>query len=161
MRFKTQGMNAGRAAAACVGALLLASATATMALAQAEKVITAEDLDKVMKKTQPMMQAAAKAINSGAYADAKAQVASLRQAILDSQTFWVEKKRDDAVKMNQETIDKIDVLDKALAAEQVDKAAAMVALKEVGGTCRTCHTKYRDQDADNNYIIKPGSLDAQ
>lgn len=154
-----QGVNVGRAAVGCLAAVLLASGT--VMLAQDEKVTTAEDLDKVMKKAQPAMQATQKAINSGAYADAKAQVATLRQAILDSQHFWVEKKRDDALKMNKETVEKIDALDKALSAEKVETAAAMAVLKEVGGTCRTCHNKYRGQDAENNYIIKPGSLDGQ
>ena len=152
-------MNIGRAAAAGVAALVLASSS--VMLAQNEKVTTAEDLDRVMKKSQPAMQATAKAINSGAIADAKTQVAILRQTILDSQHFWVEKKRDDAIKMNEETIEKIDALDKALSAEKVETAAALATLKEVGGTCRTCHTKYRAQDAENNYIIKPGSLEAQ
>jgi cytochrome c556 len=159
LRVRTLRTNVGRAVAGCFMAVLLASAT--VVLAQDDKITTPEALDKVMKKTQPMMRATQKAISSGAYADARTQVATLRQAILDSQQFWVEKKRDDAIKMNQETIDKIDVLDKALSAEKVETAAAMAALKEVGGTCRTCHTKYRAQDAENNYIIKPGSLEAQ
>jgi cytochrome c556 len=154
-----QGVNVGRAAAGCLAAVLLASGT--VMLAQDEKVTTADELDKVMKKAQPAMQDAQKAIKSGAYADAKAQVAALRQAILDSQHFWVEKKRDEALKMNQETVEKIDALDKALSADTVDTAAAMTALKEVGSSCRPCHNKYRAQDAENNYIIKPGSLDGQ
>ena len=152
-------MNVGRAAAGCCATVLLASGT--VMLAQNEKVTTEEQLDKVMKKAQPAMQATGKAINSGAIADAKTQVATLRQAIVDSQQFWVEKKRDDALKMNKDTIEKIDALDKALSAEKVETPTAMAALKEVGGSCRTCHQKYRGQDADNNYIIKPGSLDGQ
>lgn len=159
MRVRTWGTKVGRAAAGCCAAVLLASGT--VMLAQGEKITTPEELDKVMKKAQPAMQATGKAINSGAFSDAKTQVATIRQAILDSQHFWVEKKRDDALKMNKETIEKIDALDKALSAEKVDSAAAMAALKEVGGTCRTCHQKYRAQDADNNYIIKPGSLEGQ
>ena len=149
-------------------AVLLASASAgSMAQIAArpvqngatEKVSTPADLDRVMKKAQPAMQATLKAIGAGAYADAKLQVATLRQAIADSQNFWVEKKRDDALEMNRDTIEKIDALDKALSAEAPDRGAATAALKEVGGSCRTCHQKYRTTDSEENYIIKPGSLD--
>jgi hypothetical protein len=38
-------------------------------------------------------------------------------------------------------------------------AAAAAAMKEVGGACRSCHGVYRARDAENNYIIKPGSID--
>ena len=128
---------------------------------RSEHVTTAEDLDRVMKKAQPAMQATGKALSSKAYADAKTQIATVKQAIVDSQQFWVEKKRDDGVKMNQDTVEKIEVLEKALSADAVDASAAMTALKDVGLSCRTCHQKYRGQDAESNYIIKPGSLDAQ
>lgn len=127
--------------------------------AESEKVTTPEDMDRVMKKAQPAMQATLKAISSGSYADAKTQVAALRQAIADSQQFWVEKRRDDAVKMNIDTIEKIDALQKAVSAEAPERAAAIAALKDVGGSCRTCHQKYRTTDSEENYIIKPGSLD--
>ena len=141
-------------------AVLLACAGAVV-VAQDEKVTTPEDLDRVMKKSQPAMQATQKAISAGAFEDARAQVATLRKTIVDSQQFWIEKKRDDALKMNQETVAKIDALEKALSAPSVEAPAAMAALKEVGMTCRTCHQKYRATDAESNYIIKPGSLDGQ
>jgi hypothetical protein len=32
-------------------------------------------------------------------------------------------------------------------------------MKEVGGACRSCHGVYRTKDADNNYVLKPGSID--
>lgn len=150
----------GRSAAACAGVILLACSTAIIN-AQNDKVTTPEELDKVMKKAGPAMRATNKALTSGATSDAKTQLGTLRQAILDSQQFWIEKKREDAVKMNKETLAKIDALDKLLGESGTDPAAATTALKEVGGSCRSCHTKYRGQDAENNYILKPGSLDAQ
>ena len=138
--------------------MLLTLASVVIA-AQNEKITTPDDLDRVMKKAQPAMQAAQKALGSGAYADAKTQVATLRQAILDSQHFWVEKKREDALKMNRDTIEKIDALNTTLSGATVDPAAATTALKDVGGSCRACHQKYRATDSENNYILKPGSLE--
>lgn len=162
MRFRLYGMAVLLAASgAVIDAQDPAQPGQAAAARQAEEVTTAEDLDRVMKKAQPAMQATLKAIGAGAYADAHTQVATLRQAIADSQQFWVDKKRDDAVKMNLDTLEKIDALGKALSAETPARAAAMTALKEVGGTCRTCHQKYRTTDSEENYIIKPGSLDGQ
>lgn len=142
---------------ACVAAMMLAVAGST-AIAQNEKVTTPEDLDRVMKKAQPAMQATQKAMGSGAYADARAQLATVRQAVEESQQFWVEKKREDALKMNRDTLAKIEALDKLLAGS-IEPATATAALKEVGGACRSCHQKYRATDSDDNYIIKPGSLE--
>ena len=141
---------------ACVAAMMLAVAGST-AIAQNEKVTTPEDLDRVMKKAQPAMQATQKAMGSGAYADARAQLATVRQAVEDSQQFWVEKKREDALKMNRDTLAKIEALDKLLAGS-IEPATATAALKEVGGACRSCQ-KYHATDSDDNYIIKPGSLE--
>jgi cytochrome c556 len=146
-----------RTAAACAAVILFACS----ALAQNDKVTTPEELDKVMKKAGPAMQATQKALTSGASADAKTQLTTLRQAIQDSQQFWIEKKREDAIKMNKDTLAKIDELDKLLGANGSDAAAATAALKQVGASCRSCHTKYRDTDAENNYIIKPGSVETQ
>ena len=49
----------------------------------AQKVTTPEELDKAMKKVQPAMQAAQKAIKSEAYADVKPQLATIRQVMVD------------------------------------------------------------------------------
>ena len=125
----------------------------------AQKVTTPEDLDKVMKKAGPALEASGKAIGGSTYADVKTQLAALKQAIDDSREFWVEHKRDDAIKFNRDTIAKIEQVEKLVSTEPVDPAAAAAAMKEVGGSCRSCHTVYRTKDADNNYVLKPGSLE--
>jgi cytochrome c556 len=131
----------------------------TAMVAHTQKVMTPEELDRVMKKKQPAMQAIQKALAAGAYAEARTQLDTLRQAVLESQRFWIEHKRDDALKMNRDTIAKIDNFQKVIATESVDPAAATTALKEIGGSCRSCHQAYRATDSESNYIIKPGSLE--
>jgi hypothetical protein len=84
----------------CAAALLLAGSGA---IAIAQKVATPEDLDKVMKRAGPALEASGKAIGGSAYTDAKPQLAALKQAIDDSREFWVEHKRDDAIKFNKDT----------------------------------------------------------
>ena len=139
----------GYAAAVCL-------ALGTAVVAQ-QKVTTVEDLDKVMKKAGAFRQVD-KAIQSNNAADAKAQLAIVRQAVQDSQSFWITHKKDDAVKMNKEALAKLDALDKVLSAGSLDVATATAAFKEAGGACRACHTQYRAEDANNAYVLKPGSV---
>jgi cytochrome c556 len=127
-------------------------------LAQGQKITTPEQLDKVMKAVQEANRPVAKAITSGAYADAKKGLATVKENVIASRSFWIEHKKDDAVKLNEESVAKIEALEKLLAAEPVDQAAAQAAMKEVGASCRACHQKYRATDAENNYILKPGSI---
>jgi cytochrome c556 len=124
----------------------------------AQKVTTPEELDKAMKKVQPAMQATVKAVKSGSYADARKQLELVKQVMNDSREFWVTHKKDDAIKGNQEVVAKIDAADKVLATEPVDPSAAAAALKELGGACQACHKAYRERDADNNWVLKPGSI---
>lgn len=144
-------------------ALVLAwsCAVGVAVLAQGQKVTTPEQLDKVMKEVQKANQPVGKAIASGAYADAKKGLATVKENVIASRSFWVEHKRDDAVKLNEEAVAKIEALEKLLSAEPVDQPAAQAAMKEVGGSCRACHQKYRATDAENNYILKPGALEAK
>ena len=138
-------------------ALVLVAAFGSLVIAQ-QKVTTTEELDKTMKKVQPAMQAMQKALKSESYADAKAQLAIVKQAMEDSHEFWVMHKKDDAIKTNEETVAKLDAVDKLLSATPVELPAVQAALKEMGGACNTCHKAYRVRDADNNYILKPGSI---
>ena len=144
-------------------ALVLAwsCAVGVAVMAQTQKVTTPEQLDKVMKAVQQANQPVGKAIASGAYADARKGLATVKENVAASRTFWVEHKKDDAVKLNEESVGKIEALEKLLSAPTVDGAAAAAAMKEVGGSCRACHQKYRATDAENNYILKPGWQEAK
>ena len=139
-----------------VAALLVTWAGATLI---AQKMTTPEELDKGMKRLQSANQAAGKAINSGNFAEATKQLAIVKQALLDSREFWVHHKKDDAIAANKETVAKLEAIEKMLAAPGPDGAAVMAAMKqEVGPACRQCHEKYRVRDADNNWVLKPGSI---
>jgi cytochrome c556 len=137
-------------------AAVVCLALASVAVAQ-QKVSTAEQLDKVMKKAGAFRQVD-KAIQSNNAADAKAQLAIVRQAVQESQSFWLAHKKDDAVKLNKESLAKLEALDKVLSSGTLDVAAATAAFKEAGGSCRACHSQYRAEDANNEYILKPGTV---
>jgi cytochrome c556 len=138
------------AAAVCV-------AVGSAVLVGQTKVTTAEELDKIMKKASAFRQVD-KAVQSNNAADAKAQLAIVKAAVADSQSFWVTHKKDDAVKMNKESLAKLDELEKVLSAGTLDVAAATAAYKAAGGACRSCHQQYRIEDDKNEYHLKPGSV---
>ena len=139
----------------CVAVLLIAGAGAVVV---AQKATTPEELDKQMKKAQPAMGAANKAVNSNQYAEAAKQLAIIKQVMVDTQSFWVEHKKDDAIKANKETIAKIEAAEALLTSASPDPAKAAASVKEIGGACRVCHENYRVRDADNNWVLKPGSI---
>jgi cytochrome c556 len=140
----------------CAAALLLTWSGAVM-MAQ-QKVTTPEQLDKVMKQLQQSNQPVGKALASGQWADVRKGIAGVKEAVLLSQSFWIEHKKDDAVSMNKDTLAKIDAFEKIIATDTPDPAAAATAFKEVGASCRACHKQYRATDAENNFILKPGTV---
>jgi cytochrome c556 len=124
----------------------------------AQKVTTPAELDAAMKKIGPAQGATGKAIQSGDFATAKAQVAIVKQALTDAENFWVVNKKDDAIAMSKDAVAKITALEQAVSAAAPDQMAALAALKTAGGTCGACHKTYRVQDENMQYILKPGSV---
>jgi hypothetical protein len=137
------------------GAMLIALSGA-LVVAQ-NKVTTPEEFDKAMKPAGPAMRNTGKALQSGAAADVKKELAVIKAALTDTQSFWVLHKKDDAVKMNKESIAKLEALEKLVDGDKVAPEAP-AALKEMGGTCAACHKQYREQDAEGNYKIKAGAI---
>ena len=127
------------------------------ALGAQSKVTTAEELDKIMKKASAFRQVD-KAVQSNNAADAKAHLAIVKAAVLESLSFWVTNKKDDALKMNKESLAKLDELEKVLSADTLDVAAATAAFKQAGGACRACHQQSRIEADKNEYHLKPGSV---
>jgi len=139
-------------------------ATALMAVLGAvviaqSKITTTEEYAKVMKSNAQANGASNKAIGSGAYADARTQLATLRQNFTMLQGFWTEKKRDDAIGILKDGVTRIDALDKMLSAATVDQAAAQAAAKELAGnTCAACHKLYREGDNQTGFRFRPGVI---
>src|SRR5687768_13499555 len=96
------------------------------------KIATEAEYAKLMKANAQAVGAMNKAIGSGASADARMHVATLRQNYMALQGFWTEKKKDDAVAIVKDGLTRLDSLDKMLMAATVDQAAAQGAAKEFG-----------------------------
>jgi len=137
--------------------LLLSLATSFVLGAQA--TLSNDDHPKIMKANAQAAGAMNKAIGSGAFADARMQVATLRQNFTSLQAFWMDKKKDDAVAILKDGLARLEALDKVLAAPTVDPMAAQAGAKEFGGnTCGACHKLYREGDAQSGFRFKAGVL---
>ena len=124
-----------------------------------QATMSLEDYTKLMKSNAQAVGAMNKAIGSGAFADARMQVATLRTNYMSLQGFWVGHKKDDAVAIVKDGLTRLDALDKLLGAATVDQMAAQAAAKEFGGnTCGACHKLYREGDAQTGFKFKAGVL---
>jgi cytochrome c556 len=138
----------------CATALTIAW-LGTFAFAQT-KVTTLEEYAKLMKSNAQTNGAMNKAIGSGAFADARTQLTTLRQNFMTLQTFWTERKNDATVAIVKDGLAKIDSLDKLLSAPAPDQQAAMAAAKEVQGACGACHKMNREGDNQTGFRFRPG-----
>lgn len=130
-------------------------------VASAQTPLTVAELDKLMKDVGPAMQATGKAVKSGAFADALPSLATVKKNIEASRRFWVEHKKADAIKSTDDTLAAITAVEQHFASNSPvpTAASAMQAMTRVSDSCRSCHENYRERDADDNWVIKPGSLD--
>jgi soluble cytochrome b562 len=122
------------------------------------KITTVEEYAGVMKSNAQSFGAANKAIASGAYADAKTQLTTLRGNFVALQAFWMEKKQDDAVGIVKDALTKMDGLDTMLSAGTVDQMAAQAAAKELQGSCGACHKQYREGDNQTGFRFRAGVI---
>ncbi len=125
----------------------------------AQATMTVEDYTKVMKANAQAAGGMNKAIGSGAFADAKTQVAVLQKNYTMLNGFWAGVKKDDAVAIVKDGLARLEALDKMLGAATPDQMAAQAAAKEFGGnTCGACHKLYREGDATTGFKFKAGVL---
>jgi len=125
----------------------------------AQAKLTMEEHAKVMKSNAQAAGAMNKAVAAASYADARTQLATLRQNFTTLQGMWASVKKDDAVAIVKDGLSRLDALDKTLSAPAVDQMAAQGAVKEFqGATCGACHKAYREGDAQSGFRFKAGVL---
>jgi nitrate/TMAO reductase-like tetraheme cytochrome c subunit len=66
--------------------------------------------------------------------------------------FWRQRKAEDAVKWSE--AGKAAALQLATAMSSGDAERVAVAMKSLGGTCRSCHEAHREKLSDGRYRIK-------
>jgi len=78
--------------------------------------------------------------------------ATLKQNLLDTESFWAERKMDTALNITRTGLQALADLQAAALAN--DDAAIARAAAAVTGTCGACHRQYRDQLPDKSYEIR-------
>ena len=79
------------------------------------KITTFAEYQKNMQSTGGAFGATRKALASGAFADAKTQLATARQGFVNLQTFWTGQNEEEAVGILKTALTQIDALDKMLS----------------------------------------------
>ncbi len=120
----------------------------TMSVTPSAQSKTDEDYDKLMKAVgaaNAAMRGAAKEQNaSGVAAEAQKMVALFK----DAQAFWTARSNAEAAEWAGAAMTHAATLAKA-----TDLTVAMGTMKELGGTCQTCHAKYREK-TETGFAIK-------
>jgi cytochrome c556 len=129
------------------GLAVLVGATSVAVSAQAK---TEEDFHKLMQGVGAANGAMRKAADATATA---AEAAKLETLFKDSAQFWTAQKNTEAAEWSTAAAGHAAAIVTAAKAGKMEDAAAHQ--KELGGTCQTCHAKYREK-TETGYAIKKG-----
>ena len=120
------------------------------------KITTPEEFEKAMLAIGGAFGSVNKALASGATADAKTGLNTMRQNLAGVQAFWEGRKKDKQAGFAKEAVTHVDAAIKAIDGGG-DVAASV---KMIGAQCQGCHKESRDPDpaAEKRFVIKPELL---
>lgn len=116
--------------------------------------MTADDLtlQKIMTKLPAAQGAVRKTLDSKDMAGAKEQAALLKDAFAQIETFFKAKNNQEAMKWAGEGKNHADAILVNLGLNNIE--AAKTSITPLGGTCASCHGKYRERMEDGTFRIK-------
>ena len=152
------GVQAGGAAAGAAGAppAQPAGARGTGAATQAVAKMAPEQLDAAMKSIQQSVGSLQKNLKGNMLMEAAKDGQQLATLFGDVERFWQQHNVDEAVKLSQTA--RAAATDAAAAAAAGDQMKAMTATTNLFGTCKQCHTSFREGDAATGFRIKAGVI---
>lgn len=104
---------------------------------------TTDHLNEAMKTVGLAFGLAGTSAARSDHENAKDYLIRSRDQLATTITFWRDRKEDEAISILRETLKRMDALDAALSAVQVDGAAVKTLTGEINGRCDACHAKYR------------------
>ena len=140
MRVSRAVMMMGLAAVVALGVSVALSAQAK----------TDEDYDKLMKGVFAANSAMRKAADPDAVA---VESKKLEAFFKDVAAFWTARNNKEAADWATAAMGQAAAITKAAGAKNAEEIAA--AQKQLGGSCQTCHAKYREK-TETGYAIKKG-----
>jgi len=111
---------------------------------------TDEDFDKLMKGVGSANGAMRKAADAAA---TEAEATKLVALFKDAQQFWTARNNKEAADWSAAAMQHASAIAAAAKAGKTEDVAAHQ--KELGGTCQTCHAKYREK-TETGFAIKKG-----
>lgn len=125
--------------------------------AGAGAAVTVQQHEAAMKSIAQTNGAMQKALKSNMLADAGKQAQELARLFGEVERFWQQNNVADAVKVAQTA--RTGATGVAGAAAANDQMKAMQAAASVGGTCKQCHSMYREGDGKATpYSIRAGVI---
>ena len=109
-------------------------------------------LDETMKKVGPAAQALRTAVDGSKADGVSQQLAVLKPAFAQTETFWKTKNVPAAMKIAQDAKGHADAVEKAVAAGDWDTAKKSAA--SLNQTCGACHNTYRERFDDGQFRAK-------
>jgi cytochrome c556 len=146
-----------RSAAVAAASLVVVVAASGAALAQKNpyRSYNEEKFVQNMQTAGRNYAAVNELIGRKDYESAKAQLTRAREQLAITVQFWRDKKKDDALKLLRDSLERSDDLDNALSEETVNPATVTGASQRLGASCQACHSQYRVQDpATKTYRVK-------
>lgn len=116
--------------------------------------MTADDLtlQKIMTKLPAAQAAVRKSMDSKDMAGSKEQATLLKNSFTEIEAFWKTKGNEEAMKIAAEGKHHADAMLINLGLNNID--AAKTSIAPLGGTCGSCHGKYRERMDDGTFRIK-------
>ena len=119
--------------------------------------MTADDLalQKIMTKLPPAQGAVRKSLDSKDAAGAKEQATILKDSFTQIEAFFKAKNNEEATKWAGEGKGHAESILVNLGMNNIE--AAKTSITPLGGTCASCHGKYRERMEDGTFRLKTGS----
>ena len=134
--------------------------------------ISEQDYDAIMKKVGPTFTAMSKNLDDGDVDKAVKDAQQLSLLLAETEKFWAQHKREDAVKFAQAARKEADAVVTGVGGArgylksdariqsglQVRLSRARASVGTLRSVCQRCHTAYRAGDVTSGFHIKPGTL---
>lgn len=119
-----------------------------------QAAVTPAQLEAAMKGISQSNGAMQKNLKANMLTDAAKDAQQLVTFFTDVERFWTQQNKADAIKLAQQG--RTGASDVLAAVAANDQMKAMAAAAVIGGTCKQCHSAYREGDAATGYKIKDG-----
>jgi len=111
-----------------------------------------ESYVKNMKETNATAKSLKEAIEAKNFDEVAKNAATMKTLFQTTETFWTERKAEDAITAAKEGMTAADALEKAAKAK--NESGVTAASKTLTSTCKTCHDAHRERLPDGSSEIK-------